>query len=204
MKLYTSCRPAYHYLITADDNNSAAPALSQSCRSVFNRNTMMHVNSDTTRRDTANTGEEFLMRPFKKRQFPNTWKAFARQAPFQKKKCNMLETRGKKQLDRTGWCQTVVSRCTVNRIIRTISTNSNRADGLTSIKNNCSSLTLSYKSWSKNEFCELAPSGCSRLKNRSHSRSIEQWNLFSSQWICEFSEILFWRKSRVHSRIGAK
>ena len=74
-------------LLTADYSNSASPALSQSCRSVFNRNSMLHVlNSDTTRRDTANTGEEFLMRPFKTYQFPNTWKAFERQAPFQKKK----------------------------------------------------------------------------------------------------------------------
>jgi len=57
----------------ADDTNSAAPALSQSCRNVFKRHSMLHVlNSDPTRGATENEGEEFLMRPFKARHFLNT------------------------------------------------------------------------------------------------------------------------------------
>jgi hypothetical protein len=84
----------------------------------------------------------------------------------------MLETGGNKQLDRTYWWQTVVSRATANRTIRITSTNSSKADGLASIQDNSGSLTLSHKSWSKTEFCELAPSGCSRWKNRSHARFI--------------------------------
>jgi len=65
--------PSARLSLYADDSNSAAHALSQSCLGVFNRHSMMRVlNSDPTRKAMANTGEEFLMRAFKTRHFSNT------------------------------------------------------------------------------------------------------------------------------------
>lgn len=117
----------------------------------------------------------------------------SKKLPSRKKKYSMLETRDNK-LDRTDAAQ-------LRDLSAIFSTNS--STGLPSVRDNCGSRTLSYKSRSKAEFRELAPSGCSRCKNRSHTPSTGQRNLVSSQCICEFSEFLFWRKSHVHSRIGA-
>ena len=75
----------------------------------------------------------------------------------------MLETRDNKLLDRTD------ARPSFRAAQSALS-----ALNLTYKQDNCVSLTLSYKSQSKTEFFDLAPSGCSRWKNRSHTRSIEQ------------------------------